>query len=74
MKNTYNGWKNYETWLVVVNLENNYNFYSRVTTKKEKWTNFENFKNNYKHYMVDRVNWSKVSAKEIKEWYNDLIK
>lgn len=74
MKNTYNGWKNYETWLIVVNLENDYNFYSEVTTKKEKWTNFEDFKNKYGCYMVDRVNWSKVSAKEIKEWYNEMIK
>lgn len=68
-----NGFKNWDTWAVVVNLENDYNFYTEAIEEKEKWTSLLNFKNKYKYYMVDRINWAYVSAKEIKEWYNDLI-
>lgn len=36
MKNEkYNGYKNYNTWLIVVNLTNDYNFYKSVTEKKK---------------------------------------
>lgn len=70
----YNGWKNWDTWAVVVNLENNYEWYKKVRDKKRSWTSLRDFKDNYKKYMCDCVNWSKVSAKELKEWYNDLIK
>ncbi len=69
----YNGWKNYETWLVVVNLENDYNWYKRVTQEQREWTSLKQFKDDFDCYMTDDVNWSKVSARELKEWYNDLI-
>ena len=75
MKNEkYNGYKNYNTWLIVVNLTNDYNFYKSVTEKKEKWTSLNDFKNKYKNYIIDEINWSLVSATDLKEWYQELIK
>lgn len=66
------GWKNWDTWAVVVNLENNFESYNLIRNSKKNWSNLEDFKRKYAHYVADRVNWSYVSAKELKEWYNDL--
>lgn len=68
----YEGWKNWDTWAVVLNLENNFEAYNLIVNNKKEWVNLEEFKRNYGRYVVDRVNWSYVSAKELKEWYNDL--
>ena len=68
----YEGWKNWDTWAVVLNLENNFEAYNLIVNSKNGWSSLKDFKKNYGHYVVDRVNWSYVSAKELKEWYNDL--
>lgn len=72
MKNEkYNGWHNRDTWLVVLWLENDeYNYklmkkyYKYMLKGKAKF--LKQFIK-YNFIIKDKLNWSKVSTKEIKK-------
>jgi hypothetical protein len=71
----YNGWSNYDTWLVVLWLNNDYNNYQVIqhykngvgTKKLEDFTKLEFYDSIKRLYYGDKINWNRVNLNEVKE-------
>ena len=75
MENTkYNGWTNYDTWLVSLWIDNDYNNYQRIINKAKGIGTDKKLKDmsccEKSHfirslYYGDKIKWSKVNYQEI---------
>jgi hypothetical protein len=67
-KETYNGWSNYDTWLVVLWLANDYDNYrktTRLTDDDLDDLDIMSLENDY--YYGDEINFDNVNLEEIKK-------
>jgi hypothetical protein len=67
-KETYNGWSNYDTWLVVLWLANDYDNYrktTRLTDDDLDDLDIMALENDY--YYGDEINFDNVNLEEIKK-------
>lgn len=79
MENTYNGWKNYETWNVALYLSNEREFYEMVKRyiKRNRRKSYTGFLEKYGYRLgtktPDGVSWhsSKVCRTEITEMFKE---
>lgn len=71
----YNGWTNYDTWLVVLWLNNDESNYRRLehlkngigSKKLEDLTNIELYEKLKTFNYGDKINWNNVNIDEIRE-------
>ena len=71
----YNGWSNYDTWLVMVWLLNDYDNYKAVcnwiegigTKKLVDYTETEVYDKLKRFHYGDKINWNNVNINEVKE-------
>jgi len=75
LETTYNGWKNRDTWLTTLWLQNDEWMYNEVRNNKEKYMNM-NIKKFARwvmnHGCTDKINCAMVDEKEVKECIEEL--
>lgn len=72
----YNGWKNRDTWLVALWIDNERTNYNTLTRNKEHFLKYtdEAFRKSLEHlnYGGDSVDFSKVDLNEIREVIQEM--
>lgn len=73
--NKYNGWANYDTWLVALWLENDYNNYllaSRLSRDEVMDMSHEDLENMF-YYSTDEPDFGNVDMQEIRQMFLEDI-
>jgi len=73
----HNGWSNYDTWKVIVYLDNTRSNYDKVKAVKKillkaKKKPLINWLRKYLNFSGDTINWSNVSSTDLKKAIRDV--
>lgn len=77
MEKGHNGWANYETWKLIVNLDNVEYNYRRIKNEGKNLLRLKRLDLIQEiftsYYIMDSINKSKLSSKDIKRYIEDII-